>query len=103
MPERAAPPRVHLPLQNLVVPDGKCPLRRGKDRYETREKAQAAMRRINQSLALASDSRKIKRVYQCPEETCLGWHLTSREEYDEETARRLYEMRNPTPEENTAS
>lgn len=87
-------------VEKVIIPDGKCTLhRRQKDRYDTEEKALAAMRSINRQRANHPESRKIKRVYLCPEETCGGWHLTSRTEFDEEQARMIHNRKNHINEE----
>lgn len=88
------------PIEKVVIPDGKCTLhRRQKDRYDTEAKALAAMQRINHQRQNHPESRKIKRVYLCPEETCGGWHLTSRTEFDEEQARMIHNRKNHIDEE----
>lgn len=99
MPSYARPQN----LDSMIIPDGKCTLhRRQKDRYDTKAKAKEAMAQINHQRKNFPDSRKIKRVYLCPAETCGGWHLTSREAYDEEQARMIFERKNHINEENAS-
>lgn len=87
-------------IEEIVIPDGKCTLhRRQKDRYATEEKAITAARAINKQRRNHPESHKIQRVYPCPEETCGGWHLTSRTEFDEEQARMIHNRKNHITEE----
>jgi hypothetical protein len=87
-------PRV--PLEELVLPDGMCMFqtkRRPKARFATEEKAQKALRQAQQQRARTGSAHVEKRYYQCPEGGCGGFHLTSREAYDEGQRKRLYQQR----------
>lgn len=86
-------------LDHIVVPDGKCTLRRSKDRYETETKALRALKQVRAKRRFQPESRTEKRVYECPAEECGGWHLSSRSEFDERQATLLFEQRNPQEEE----
>lgn len=90
-----APRKGKVGLGRMVLPDGKCTLKRQKDRYDTKSKAEAAMAQVNRSLQNYPESAKIKRVYKCPSEGCGGWHLTSREKFDAQQSRMFYLQRNP--------
>lgn len=72
------------PLEALVLPDGQCTLR-PKARFATEEKAARALASAQRDRARKGSSRVEKRYYKCPEESCGGYHLTSRETYTERT------------------
>lgn len=71
--------RTHSPrsLDDLVLPDGKCGR---KFRFATKEKAAKALRQAK-ARRPPGDPHTEKRTYKC--KRCDGWHLTSREFYDE--------------------
>lgn len=77
--ERVAP-------EELVLPDGQCTFRnprKPKARFATEEKAAKALRQAQQQRARSGSAYVEKRYYACPEGGCGGYHLTSRESYDE--------------------
>lgn len=88
LPKAPHIPRV--PLDQLVLPDGKCLLnrRKPKARFATKDKAEKALFQAQQQRARTGSAHVEKRVYRCPEGGCEGWHLTSREEYDDKAAKR---------------
>lgn len=88
-------PLAAMSLDYMVVPDGKCVLRRSKDRYDTEAKALKALKQVRAKRRFQPESRVEKRVYECPSKECGGWHLSSRSEFDEQQARLLFEQRNP--------
>lgn len=80
---KAIPP---VEITQLVMPDGQCGFqnrRRPKARFGTKEKATAALKQAQQIRARSGSTHVEKRIYRCPEGGCGGYHLTSREEYDE--------------------
>lgn len=75
-----------IPLEDLVLPDGQCffPNRnRPKAMFATRQKAQKALDQAKLQRTRSGSAHVEKRYYACPEGGCGGYHLTSREEYDE--------------------
>lgn len=87
-------PRVQ--LEDLVLPDGMCSFqtkRRPKARFATPEKAQKALIQAQQQRARVGSAHVEKRYYPCPPGGCGGFHLTSRDEYDEGQRERLFKMR----------
>lgn len=77
-------PRVE--LEDLVLPDGQCffPRRqKPKARFATQEKAAKALKQAQQQRARNGSTHVEKRFYACPEGGCGGYHLSSREEFDE--------------------
>ena len=87
-------PRVQ--IEDLVLPDGQCRFqtkRRPKARFATEEKAQKALVQAQQQRARVGSAHVEKRFYPCPEGGCGGYHLTSRDEYDEGQRERLFKMR----------
>lgn len=85
--------RYETPLTALVVPDGHCTFRVRKARFETKAKAEAALRQAQKKREALGSGHVEKRVYKCPEGGCGGWHLTSHEEYDEGAAARRAALR----------
>lgn len=86
-----------LRLEELVLPDGQCRFmnpRRPKARFDTKAKAEKALVQAQQQRARSGSLHVEKRVYPCPEGGCGGWHLTSREAFDENI--RKTRMSNPT-------
>lgn len=81
-------PRVR--LEELILPDGQCTFqgRKPKVRFVTKAKADRALRQAQHERARTGSTKVEKRVYKCPEGGCEGWHLTSREEFDEDLWRR---------------
>lgn len=77
-------PRV--PVEQMIIPDGHCPgarSRRPKARFATAEKAKAALEQAQQQRRRTGSTHVEKRYYKCPADGCDGYHLSSREEYDE--------------------
>lgn len=81
-------------IERQVVPDGRCPGRRSKVRFATKEKAETALRQAQTNRARIGSPWTEKRVYKCPMPQCGGWHLSSREAFDEGQATRLHRQRN---------
>lgn len=83
------PPRAdiqRISLTDLVLPDRQCLFqnpRRPKASFATQEKAERALIQAQQERARRGSAHVEKRVYRCPEGGCGGWHLTSRESFDE--------------------
>lgn len=93
-------PRIH--LEDLVLPDGQCRFmnpRRPKARFATKAKAEKALIQAQQQRARTGSLHVEKRAYPCPEGGCGGWHLTSRESFDEN----LRKTRMSNPRKGTAS
>lgn len=98
-PRRLADPRIpRTSIEELVLPDGQCRLnrRRPKARFATKEKAQEALRQAQRTRARTGSAYVEKRVYACPEGGCGGFHLTSREEFEDKAPAR--HRNNPTTE-----
>lgn len=74
-------------LERLVMPDGQCTSfgRRPKARFATEAKAAEALRQAQKKRANVASGHVEKRYYPCPEGGCGGYHLTSRETFDETT------------------
>lgn len=83
-----------LPVERSVIPDGRCTGRRPKARFATKEKAQAALRQAQLNRSRIGSPWVEKRVYECPLPDCGGWHLSSRDSFDEGQATRLHQQRN---------
>lgn len=81
--ERSNIPRLR--LDELVIPDGKCFFRsrKGKDIFLGEEKAATALRHAQQQHIRKGSGHVEKRYYPCPEGGCGGYHLTSRDEFDD--------------------
>jgi len=101
-----AMPTIALKVEALVLPDGRCIGRRPKIGYATEDKAMQALKQVRRSRKFINPAAVEKRVYRCPvtvvtedesgeeiAEQCTLWHLSSREEFDEAHANRLYEQR----------
>lgn len=72
-------------VEKMVLPEGKCffQSRRGKAIFRTKEKAARALRQAQAQRRFSGTGHVEKRYYRCPEGGCGGYHLTSREEYEE--------------------
>jgi hypothetical protein len=72
-------------LDKMVLPDGQCMFRttRPKARFATEEKAAEALRQAQKLRAQRGSTHVEKRYYACPQGGCGGFHLTSREQFDE--------------------
>lgn len=92
-----AVPRVK--VEDLIMPDGQCTFqspRKPKARFDTEDKARRALKQAQQQRRRTGSTRVEKRYYPCPEGGCGGYHLTSREEFDEKIwkqRRELHERR----------
>lgn len=80
-------PRVQ--LEDLVLPDGQCRFqtRKPKAKFDTKEKAEKALKQAQKQRERTGSTHVEKRVYRCPEGGCEGWHLTSRAAFDEKVWR----------------
>jgi len=84
-----------IPIEEMVLPDGQCRFqtpRRPKARFATQGKAERALRQAQQQRIRTGSAYMEKRVYPCPEGGCGGWHLSSREEFDERVWKQRREM-----------
>lgn len=77
-------PRVE--AESLIIPDGSClrNARKPKAKFNTREKAAAALKQAQRMRTRQGSGHVEKRFYLCEpnEGGCGGYHLTSRETYD---------------------
>lgn len=74
-------------VEEMVLPDGQCTFmtpRKPKARFATEEKAAKALRQAQRLRAAQGSVHVEKRFYACPEGGCGGFHLTSREQFDED-------------------
>lgn len=79
---RTAPPPP--PLSELVIPKGKCYWRSRKGKMIfTQAEAQKALQQAQQARQRTGSAYAERRAYPCPEGGCGGYHLTSRETYQE--------------------
>lgn len=77
-------PRVR--SEDMILPDGQCTFQsnnRPKARFADKMKAEAALRQAQRQRARTGSGHVEKRTYKCPEGGCEGWHLTSREAFDD--------------------
>lgn len=75
------------PVETLVVPKGRCFFRSRKGKMIfTEVEADRALRQAQQGRSSRGSGYQEKRAYPCPEGGCGGWHLTSRETYQERSA-----------------
>lgn len=77
---------VRIPVEKLVIPSGKCSFqnpRRPKAIFTTKALAEEGLKQAQLKRAKTGSGHVEKRVYQCPDGGCGGWHLSSREAYDE--------------------
>lgn len=76
------------PVERLIVPTGKCFFRsrRGKLIFPDEAAARKALQQAKAARQRAGSPYAERRVYACPTGGCDGWHLTSRETYQERTA-----------------
>jgi hypothetical protein len=82
-------PRIR--VEELVMPDGQCRFqspRKPKARFATEEKAAKALVQAQHQRARVGSPHVEKRYYACPEGGCGGFHLTSRETFDEDLWKR---------------
>lgn len=74
-------------IEALIIPRGKCFFRSRKGKMIfTQEEAARALRQAQQGRRSTGSAYAEKRAYACPAGGCGGWHLTSRENYQERTA-----------------
>lgn len=76
------------PVESLVMPDGQC-VDHGPKRkawFATEEKAAKALRQAQKKRAAQGSGHVEKRYYPCPTKGS-GFHLTSRDEFDESISR----------------
>jgi hypothetical protein len=81
-------PRV--PVEEMVLPDGKCTFQgraHPKARFGTEAKAAKALAQAQALRRRTGSTHVEKRYYPCPEGGCGGFHLSSRESFDEEAWR----------------
>lgn len=78
-------PQPRSSIEQMVLPDGRCTFqtKRPKARFDTEEKARRALKQAQAMRTRMNSHHVEKRYYKCPEGGCGGWHLTSREEFDE--------------------
>ena len=79
--------RTTIPLEDIVMPDGRCNFvakRKPKVRFSDEDKARRALAQAQQKRLDTGSSHTEKSVFRCPPGGCGGWHLSSREEFDEE-------------------
>lgn len=78
-------PDVQVNVEKMVTPDGKCyrQSRSGKDIFLTEDKARRALKQVQAQRRRSGTGHVEKRYYPCPEGGCGGYHLTSRESYEE--------------------
>lgn len=73
----------------MIIPAGRCLRNPNKPlaRFATEEDAAEALRQAKLQRARMGSNYVEKRYYQCPDDErgCGGYHLTSRESYDERT------------------
>lgn len=76
---------VQINVEKMVTPDGRCFFRNraGKDIFLTEEKARKALRQVQAQRLRSGTGHVERRYYRCPEGGCGGFHLTSRETYEE--------------------
>lgn len=68
------------------MPDGRCDFmnpRKPKARFSSEDKAKKALEQARKRRAQMGSGHIEKRYYKCPEGGCGGWHLSSREAFDE--------------------
>lgn len=81
---RPTVPAPRVPIEDMVLPDGQCSFQgRPKARFATKEKAAAALKQAQRMRARTGSGHVEKRYYACPEGGCGGFHLTSREAFDD--------------------
>ena len=71
---------IRVPLEDQVIPIGRCPSPHRKMMFETAEQAKKAMRHANIRHERFGDAHREVRVYGCP--ACDAWHMTSREAWE---------------------
>lgn len=80
-PNRTVQPNI----EKMITPDGKCFFhsRFGKDIFLTETKAAKALKQVQTQRLRSGTGHVEKRFYACPKGGCGGFHLTSRETYEE--------------------
>lgn len=95
-PLKPMPQQPRVNVEDLVLPDGQCRFqtkRKPKARFATKEKAEKALVQAQHQRARVGSTHVEKRFYKCPEGGCGGYHLTSREAFDEGLRERRFKMR----------
>lgn len=85
-PAKISVPTPRNPVEDMIIPDGQCTFmnpRKPKARFATPEKAAKALRQAQRLRARTGSKHVEKRYYRCPEGGCGGYHLTSREQFDD--------------------
>lgn len=73
-------------LEDIVIPTGKCSFqtpRRPKARFATEADARKALQHAQRNRERTGTGHVEKRFYKCPEGGCGGFHLSSREAFDD--------------------
>lgn len=75
------------PVEHLVVPKGRCYFRSRKGKLIfTEAETVTALKQLRAQRLSKGSGYVESRSYPCPDGGCGGWHLTSREEYQERSA-----------------
>lgn len=76
---------IRIPVEKLIMPSGQCSFqsKRSKAIFATKEIANEALKQAQLKRAKTGSGHVEKRVYACPEGGCGGYHLSSRESFDE--------------------
>lgn len=86
LPRRLRATQAPTPISKMVLPTGRCFFRsrRGKLIFRTEADAQSALRQAKDKRVHQPANGHVEcRYYACPDGGCGGFHLTSREEYEE--------------------
>ena len=84
---RPVPQQPRVRVEEMILPDGQCMFqspRRPKARFDTEQKAAAALRQAQRQRARTGSGHVEKRYYRCPQGGCGGFHLTSRDAFDDD-------------------
>lgn len=83
-PHHKFPDQPRVPVEEMIMPDGQCSFQgKPKARFGTKEKAAAALKQAQQQRRRTGSHHVEKRYFACPEGGCGGFHLTSREQFDD--------------------
>jgi len=87
-PRARRPDRARDPLDQLVLPVGRCffKSRKGKLTFATEADAEKALKQAAAKREHQLNGHVESRFYPCPPDGCGGFHLTSRDEYEERPA-----------------
>lgn len=85
----AAGPLPTQPIEKMVLPTGRCHFRSryGKLIFKTEKLAQAALEQAKTKRKYQANGHVESRYYACPPGGCGGFHLTSRDNYEERPQR----------------